>query len=155
MSSCSGLLVANLYRALGQFHFRIYASQGWFEGGKDMKRTPLLFLTLLSLFAFFLIGCGAGIDREATIYSDESWEATMQIYLSYQALSLMGPMEGFEHDLEVRVANLNENGVDASWKKTEEEEGVIYAIDAEGRGWAFLSDVVFEGTAQIETIEVA
>ena len=113
----------------------------------------ILTLTVFIASAFIVSACGGAVSREVTINKDESWEATMQVSLPHQVLAMIGPLDELDHELETGVVELKEEDVDASWKKSEDDEGVTYTIEAKGSGLDKLNDTVFDGSAEIVAVE--
>lgn len=113
----------------------------------------ILTLTVFSAAAFIVSACGGAVSQDVTINKDESWEATMEVSTTYQVLSLITSTDEVEYELETGVAEAKEEGIDASWKKSEDDEGVTYTIEAKGIGLDKLDDFVFGGSAEIVAVE--
>jgi len=119
-----------------------------------MKKMILRVTTILIFSFLFLSGCGGEVDREVTFFNDETWKANLKFIISEEAMASLGSPEMIENELRNFVAEAEQEGLKASWKSRQEDRGYQYDINIEGQDLSLLNEVVFEGNARINRVEI-
>jgi len=114
---------------------------------KKCKQMTVMALLMLGLL-WLTVGCGSA-QIDVTLLQNERWTAEMELSTPLEMLSLAGGPQALDGELERGVAELNAQGVTASWKRKQSDTDVVYTITAEGQGLGLLNETMFGGEAQI------
>jgi hypothetical protein len=106
---------------------------------------------LLLLGALVLAGCGH-VDVTTDFYRGGRWETVITYRVAQETLAMIGAQE-MVTELDEFVREAADQGVRAKWKQESIEGGVAYAIMMKGEGLDTLSQVVFDGDAEIRADE--
>jgi hypothetical protein len=112
---------------------------------------------IVAIGALFLAGCeplevlilsGLRQEREVTFYKGEEWECSVRVIVPPEAMETGLIEEVFESEIR---AYLQEKAPDvkASWRKEQEGQKMVYYATFEGKGWAKLNELAFNGNASI------
>lgn len=107
----------------------------------DVARRNSLLLSLLASLTLLLAACMADVDQTITFLADEGWEVDLVIAFPAEAAPLAaGPVDS---ELDALKQTIENQGGALAWERRDEENGgLTYTVDAGGRGYDALRDVV-------------
>ena len=117
--------------------------------GKSFRLRALLFLFMLPI----LSSCGGNAVQEVKFLADERWEAQTEIGLPVEALTFIGSTSEIEQELDELIAQMETDGVEASWTTSRDDTTIVYTVSSEGTGYALLNRYVFDDDANITVAE--
>jgi hypothetical protein len=109
-----------------------------------------ILVAIVLVMAWGLVACGT-LDARITLYQNQAWQAEIRMTLNAQETDQVGAM--VEGELSKQAARWKSQNVRYEWRKEKDGNNTVYVITTEGKGWASLSQVVFDGKARIESTD--
>lgn len=112
----------------------------------------LLFILIITAIIVGCTGTGGNVGADIVIdfLRDERWSVWMQFTSPLYFEENLGDLETQIDNLVNHAKSLN---VDANWQKNKSETSVIYNVEMNGIGLSVLSQVIFEGKAEIVRLD--
>lgn len=111
----------------------------------------LLKVLLSAMLALVLVGCGH-VQVTTDFYRGGKWEAIIQYTISLETLAIVGDQE-ITNWLDNEISKATAQGVRAQWKQTKAKDAAAYVIEMKGEELDTLSQVVFDGEADVRVDE--
>ena len=108
-------------------------------------------VVLSAMLALVLVGCGH-LDVTTDFGRDGKWETAIQYTVSREILAMVGTQEITDW-LDELVSEATTQGVRAQWKQKSAKDATVYVIEMKGEELDTLSQVVFDGKADISVDE--
>lgn len=95
-------------------------------------------LLVLVFLTTVLCSCGAAVEADITLYTEENWKMEGRITIPAEAMALVtGGVAGAEANLDKTVADAKAAGANAKWRreKSDQAGGLVYVLETEGKGF--------------------
>ena len=125
----------------------------WIDKIARMLRGKAPVVAVIIAVPLLLSGCVGVITADVTLYSDEKWQANVDLTLTQEEVLMAGGEEAIESQLQFQIAEWEQQGNPGSWRKEYKEKNVIYHLSVQGEGWSALNRAVFNNQAQIRYID--
>ncbi len=110
---------------------------------KSSPRSLFVFIGTASLLA----GC-APIDFHSTFYNGEEWSVENRITLNPEQRSQQGAV--IEAEIEKKAVEWRKRDIRYDWRIEKRDDNTAYVVNAAGRGWQTLNELVFDKRAMIQ-----